>query len=466
MELRLFNTLTGRKETFAPQKPPEVLMYNCGPTVYDYIHIGNLRAFVFADILRRTLEWSGFSVRQVMNITDVGHLTSDADEGEDKLEKGAQREHKSAQEIAKFYTQAFFDDITSLNCKGDGTQYPRATQYIAEQIALVEKLEAGGYTYKTSDGIYFDTSRFPTYGKLGNIDLAGLKEGVRVAVGEKKHSTDFAVWKFSPEHTEREQEWNSPWGRGFPGWHLECSAMSMKLLGETLDIHTGGIDHIPVHHNNEIAQSEAATGKLFARFWLHNAFINISGDKMAKSAGTFIRLTDLKSQGVSPLGYRFFLLESHYRSPVNFTFEAAQAAEQGLHNLYRQLSELPEGGAVHQSSLDTFTEKINDDLNTPQALAVISEILASDIAPADKLATILECDRVLGLALSDGRARFGALPASDIPTPVRNLLAEREQARARGNFDRADLLRQEIKQLGFAVEDSPEGAKVRKIGLP
>lgn len=464
MSLQLFNTLSGKKEIFKPQHPPEVLMYNCGPTVYNYIHIGNLRAFLLADTLRRVLEWNGYTVRQVMNITDVGHLTSDADEGEDKLEKGAKREGKKARDIAQFYTQAFFEDMKAMNMETMGTSYPRATEYIAEQIALVQKLEEGGYTYKTGDGIYFDTSRFPEYGKLGNIDLSGLKEGARVAAGEKKHLTDFALWKFSPEGERREQEWNSPWGHGFPGWHLECSAMSMKLLGETLDIHTGGIDHIPVHHNNEIAQSEAATGKPFVRYWLHGAFLNLNDGKMAKSGESFIRLADVVSQRISPLGYRFFLLNAQYRSPINFTFEAAQAAEHGLQNLYRQLSELPEGGTPDQKFLDLFSEKINDDLNTPQALAVVSEVLASDIPPADKLATILKCDAVLGLQLAEGRARLGALSPADIPTPVRNLLAEREQARTRGNFERADLLRQEIKQLGFTVEDSSEGARVRKIG--
>jgi cysteinyl-tRNA synthetase len=300
MEIYLTNTLTGKKELFKPVRKgllsalgigkTRVGMYHCGPTVYNYAHIGNLRAYVFADTLKRLMLAHGFRVEQVINITDVGHLVSDGDTGEDKMEKARRLEKKSAWDIAQFYTEAFLKNLADLNINIEGTEFPRATDFIREQVAIVKTLEEKGYTYRTSDGIYFDTSKFPTYGKLGNIDIAGIREGERIGVNQEKlNPTDFALWKFSPTNEQREMEWESPWGKGFPGWHIECSAMSKALLGTTFDIHTGGIDHIPVHHNNEIAQSEGSTGEPLARYWLHNAFVNVVGGKMAKSEGNFPR---------------------------------------------------------------------------------------------------------------------------------------------------------------------------------
>jgi len=378
MPLSLYNTLTGKKEPFLPLIPGKVSMYNCGPTVYNYAHIGNLRSYIFADILKRTLEWNKYDVQQVINITDVGHLVGDGDTGQDKMEKTAQIEKKTAQEIATFYTNAFFDDITTLNIDKSKIVFCRATDHIPEQIALIQTLEKKGFTYITSDGVYFDTAKFRNYGKLGNIDLAGLEEGSRVSINtEKRNKTDFALWKFSPRDEKRQQEWPSPYGIGFPGWHIECSAMSMKYLGETFDIHTGGIDHIPVHHNNEIAQSESATGKPYVRYWLHNAFLNIDGHKISKSIGNTLYLRNLVTKGISPLAYRYWLLTGHYRTMLNFTEESvlgAQTALVKLINHFIEWRQLPLG-KEHTEYVKKFEDFINDDLDTPKALALLWELV-------------------------------------------------------------------------------------------
>ena len=440
-------------------------MYNCGPTVYHYAHIGNLRAYVFADILRKTLEYNGYDVTQIINITDVGHLVSDEDEGEDKMEKGAAREGKTAQEIAKFYTDAFYADLAKLNIQ-PATRYTKATDHIPEQIALIQKLEEKGFTYKTSDGIYFDTAKFPDYGKLARLDIAGLHEGARVETNEeKKNRTDFALWKFSKENEHRQQEWPSPFGIGFPGWHLECSAMSMKYLGDTFDIHTGGIDHIPVHHTNEIAQAECATGKKFVNYWMHSGFVNIEGGKMAKSAGNFVRMATLEEKGISPLAYRYWLLTAHYRKTINFTWEAVEGAQTSLERLRQKISKIQKSSwqkTEKPLAFDFSVENImNDDLDTPTLLANVHEIADSqDYDPSDKIKAIREADKILGLKLFDYTEQ-GAI--ADIPPEIQSLIEERKTARAEKNWKRSDEIRDKIAQMGYKLTDSNEGASASKI---
>ncbi len=468
MPLTLTNTLSGKKEEFIPIHEGKVGMYNCGPTVYNYPHIGNLRAFLLADILRRTLEWNGYEVKQVLNITDVGHLTDDASNGEDKMEKAARVGGKTAKEISEFYTQAFFDDLKKMNIETEGTTFPRATAHIQEQIELIKILKEKGYTYKTSDGIYFDTSKFPDYGKLGNINLKGLEEGARVEKNtEKRNLTDFALWKFSKPEEKRQQEWPSPWGVGFPGWHIECSAMSMKYLGETFDIHTGGIDHIPVHHNNEIAQSTCATGKPYAHYWLHNAHVNISsGEKMAKSSGNFLRLQTLIDAKINPLSYRYYLLGAHYSTPMAFTMEAVEGAQSSLENIVREVKILQNNFGPSPESVDSpipdFIEKfetaINNDLGTSEALALFHALLADKKEkPEDKLATIIEFDKVLGLNLVGLATEMG-----NIPKDIQGLAAKRDEARTAKDFLLSDKLRKEIESKGFVVNDLAKRSSIER----
>ena len=461
-EIKLYNTLTRQKESFSPIKDREVGLYTCGPTVYDYAHIGNLRTYIFEDILKRVLVYNGYQVKHIMNITDVGHLTGDQDMGEDKLEKGAKREGKSAWEIAKFYEAAFKADLEKLNILPPH-KYTRATEYIDKQIDLIKTLEEKGFTYVTSDGVYFDTARFPDYNKLSHLKLEDLQEGARVEKNdEKKNPTDFALWKFSPAGEKRQMEWPSPWGTGFPGWHLECSAMSMAELGDQLDIHCGGMDHINVHHTNEIAQSEAATGKKFFNYWMHGAFLNIAGGKkMAKSEGNFLTLDNtFLEKKISPLVYRFATLQTSYRKPMEYSEEAMQNAENGFKRLQNQVRELSEkvsekeSGIVNQEYVDKFLACVNDDLNTPQALAVLAELLKSDLSEADKLAMVLDFDKVFGLKLTETE--------TEISAEVKILVEQREKARAEKNFSESDRLRDEIEKLGYIVEDSKEGMRIKK----
>ncbi|HSM89884.1 MAG TPA: cysteine--tRNA ligase, partial [Desulfobacterales bacterium] len=396
MKLYLFNTLTRQKEAFVPIRPGEVGLYTCGPTVYNFAHIGNLRTYLFEDVLKRVLAFNGYTVRHVMNITDVGHLTGDRDMGEDKMETGSRREGKTAWDIAESYTRAFKQDIAQLNIL-EPTIWCKATDSIPEQIDLIRILEEKGFTYKTGDGIYFDTAKFPGYARLSSQNLDALQEGARVEKNpEKRNATDFALWKFSPAGARRQMEWNSPWGVGFPGWHIECSAMSMKFLGEQLDIHCGGIDHIDIHHTNEIAQSEAATGRKFFNFWMHGAFLNIQGGKkMAKSEENFLTLENaLIKRGIPPLAYRFAAFLTHYRKPMEYSDESIQAARNGLEHLCNQVrdtaksGEAPAGGS-NPAFREKFLEAINDDLNMPRGMAVIQEMLKSDIPNPEKHATII-----------------------------------------------------------------------------
>jgi cysteinyl-tRNA synthetase len=463
MKLYLYNTLTRQKEEFVPIRPGEVGLYTCGPTVYNFAHIGNLRTYLFEDVLKRVLAYNGYRVTHVMNITDVGHLTGDRDMGEDKMEKGAQREGRTAWDIAELYTRAFKQDIARLNILDPGI-WCKATDSIPEQIELIRILEQKGFAYKTGDGIYFDTARFPGYAKLSSQNLDALQEGARVEKNpEKRNATDFALWKFSPAGAKRQMEWDSPWGVGFPGWHIECSAMSMQFLGEQLDIHCGGIDHVDIHHTNEIAQSEAATGKKFFNVWMHGAFLNIQGGKkMAKSAENFLTIENaLIKRGIPPLAYRYAAFQTHYRKPMEYTDESIQAAQNGLEHLFNQVREVAKGGAGPAGAIsaafhEKFLEAINDDLNMPRAMAVIQETLKSDIPSTEKHATILDFDRVLGLSLDQ------ADKPQELPAEVQKLAEARRRAREATNWAESDRLRDEILALGYTVKDTRDGVKLIK----
>lgn len=464
-KIEIFDTQTGRKETFSPIDPKIVGMYNCGPTVYDNAHIGNLRAYVFADTLRRTLEYAGYKVKQVINITDVGHLVSDEDEGDDKMTKALKREGKplsieSMKEIGSIYTEKFITDIGKLNIKTP-SQFPKASDHIKEDIEIISILEKKGFAYKTSDGMYFDTAKFTGYGRLGNIDIESLKEGARVTSNPEKHNhTDFSLWKF-----DEKLGWKSPWGKGFPGWHIECSAMSQKYLGQPFDIHTGGIDHIPVHHNNEIAQSEAAYDKPLAKYWMHNSHLMVNDAKISKSAGTSIIISDLEKKGIAPLVYRYWLLTSHYRSLVNFTFEAVSAAGKSYNKLVEQISNWPEGGKVSSEYIDKMASSAFDDLNTPTMIATIWELSKdSSVSPADKRATILDIDKILGLDLLNAAKNIQkSLDLSQIPREVIALADARIQARKDKDWSLADELRDKIAASGYEIRDSGDGYILKKL---
>lgn len=457
-ELRLRNTLSGQLERFEPINGI-VKIYNCGPTVYDRQHIGNLRGIVLADTLRRTLKSFGYKVNHVSNITDVGHLVSDADEGEDKLEMSARSRGKTAQEIAEEITELYFADLDALGVSRREIKFPRATEYIAEQIALVKTLLQKGYAYQISDGVYFDTSKFAGYGKLGGLGVAGQQAGARVEENvEKRNPHDFALWKLSKKGEKRQQEWESPWGVGFPGWHIECTAMIFKLLGRQIDIHLGGEDLARIHHNNEIAQAEAATGKQFVRYWMHNAFITIEGKKISKSLGNTIYLPQLQDRGLSMRALRYLYLSGHYRSPMNFTWEAVEGANAALHRLVRTYHEMPKNGAANKNFLDKFYEAVADDLDTPKALALVWE----NIKTLNR-ATLAEVDKVLGLGLTDAKpVQKLMIKQSALPEGIQALLDAREAARKHKDFEKADEMRKEIESAGYELLDTPEGPKVTK----
>lgn len=470
--LLLSNTLTGTKDRFEPLREDFVRMYNCGPTVYDYAHIGNLRSYVFADVLRRTLTVNGFKVMQVVNVTDVGHLTSDADDGDDKMTVGLKREGlprtlEGMKQLANIYTAAWLEDLEALNIKTPSA-LPRASEHVAADVALIETLMQKEVAYTTVDGVYFDVTKFPEYGKLGGIDRTALKDGARVAANDhKRNPADFALWKFNDT-----LGWESPWGRGFPGWHIECSAMAMEYLGKELDIHTGGIDHIGTHHNNEIAQSEAATGKPFARYWLHNEHIRIEGTKFSKSLRNAVTLRQVKEHGISALAYRYWLLGGHYKSPMNFSWSALEGAATALRRLQRvlveELAKTPTG-SVDATYAQRFLETINDDLDTPGALALAWQLVKDDnVQPADKRATLLHFDSVLGIGLRE-LAKSGTqtvslqvVPAAELPQDIKTLVEERDAARADKDWAKADNIRDVLQTRGYSVEDTPDGARVTK----
>lgn len=461
----LHNTATRRKDEFVAQNPQNVTMYCCGPTVYNFAHIGNLRTYIFEDLLARTIRLR-HPLTHVMNVTDVGHLVSDADDGEDKMELGAAREGKSAWDIAKFYEEKFWADYDALNCTRP-TIVSRATQHINEMIALVKTLEDKGYTYRTSDGIYYDTSKFARYDALvGHARISGLQGGARVEMSdEKRNPTDFALWKFSPKDKKRQMEWDSPWGVGFPGWHIECSAMAMKYLGNTLDIHCGGIDHVTIHHTNEIAQSEAATGQKYVNYWVHGEFLILRSGKMSKSGGTFVTVDVLKEKGYDPLAYRYLCLSAHYRTQLEFSYESMDSAAKSLKNLRalavqaKKSAPAPAETEKSKAWKEKFTAAMEDDLNAPKALALVWEAVRSaELSAAEKVDFLTFADTILALDLF----KEEAAPKADIPAYVQELLDARAAARKAKEWQKSDELRDAIAQAGYLVKDTPQGQQVEK----
>jgi cysteinyl-tRNA synthetase len=473
MPLKLYNTKTRRIDEFQPIEPGKVSLYVCGPTVYNYAHIGNLRTYVFEDVLVRALRADGYNVRHVMNVTDVGHLTSDADEGEDKMALGARREGKTVWEIAQFYWDAFKHDIARLNILPPDV-WCRATEHIDQQKAQVEALAEGGYTYVIDDGVYFDTSRFDRYGEFARLDIDGLRAGHRVEMAEgKRNLTDFALWKFSPKDRQRLMEWDNPLGiegKGFPGWHIECSTMAIEYLGERLDIHCGGVDHINVHHTNEIAQAECAMGHEWCNWWMHGEFLTMPktddgpDERMSKSSGEFLTLDRLAEKGYDPPAYRYFLLGAHYRQQLAFSYEGLSAAVSAMKNLKRTVLDLRESYTAGQKPVESlitpFREAVCDDLNMPRALAAMwNAIRQADSAPAGEIyATLLEMDGILGLGIAEMQAEALDIDEGEIDA----LLAERTAAKADKNFARADEIRSQLIAKGIEIMDGPEGTTWRK----
>ncbi len=463
MQLRLYNSLTRKLEDFRPITPGTVLQYTCGPTVYFFQSLGNFRTFTLSDFLLRTLQFNGFKVRFIMNLTDVGHLTGDnagdADTGDDRLELAAEKEGKSAQEIAEFYTKQFLEDFDKLNLVKP-VKFTKASDYIQEQIELVKTLEMKGYTYKTTDGVYFDTSKFKGYTQMSGFTPADGGEGARIEPNpEKKNPMDFALWKKTPSGQRRWQEWDSPWGVGFPGWHLECSAMVLNELGDTIDIHIGGEDHKTVHHPNEIAQSQCATGKKPVNYWVHGTHLQVDGGKMGKSLGNIYTVTDVENKGFHPLSLRYFYMTAHYRSALNFTWTALQSSDNALKKLYTSVSGLrqEENAQVDEVYLAEFTDAINDDLNIPKAMAVVWDMMKSDLEEGTKLVSILKFDEVLGLNIEE---HVGL----EIPKKVQDLAQTRRQYRKKKIRDKADPNRKPNEELGSVVEDVGEDIKMmRKI---
>jgi cysteinyl-tRNA synthetase len=451
MELMLYDTYERKLRPFEALEPGRVGLYACGPTVYDYAHIGNLRTYLFGDTLRRVLALNGYTVAHVINITDVGHLTSDADTGEDKMEKGSRRTNQSAWEIADFYTRAFEQDLAHLHILAP-TVWARATEHIPEQIAFIAEIERKGFTYRTADGIYFDTQRLERYGHLARLNVAGQQAGHRVDIGDKLSPTDFALWKFSGAG-QRQMEWDSPWGRGFPGWHIECSAMSTRYLGALFDIHIGGEDHISVHHTNEIAQHEACHSHPPARYWLHGAFLKLEGaDKMSKSDGGFLRLATLMERGFDPVAYRYLALSAHYRSPLVFSWDALEAAQTALGRLRQAYHRLPDGGLPDPAYRQAMLAELNRDLNTANALALMWEVLKSSLPGEVQKATVRWLDQALGLDVDDWSP-----PVHTVPESVQELIAARDRARMEKRWNDADALRASIERQGFVVRDTPRG---------
>ena len=453
------NTLSSERELFVPQRPGIVLFYSCGPTVYGRAHIGNLRAYVFSDTVARVLGGAGYHVHRVINITDVGHLVGDGDQGEDKIALGAKREKTTPQEIADRYTKMFIEDIAELNINTSDIQFPRATDYIKEQIALAKTLEEKGFAYHIKHGLAFDVSRFPGYGKLGHVDLAVQRAGARVeADPEKRHPADFWLWRAAKPGDL--QKWDSPWGPGNPGWHIECSAMIRSLLGQEIDIHTGGEDHIAVHHNNEIAQSEAANGRTFVHYWMHSAFLTMAGEKASKSLGNVAYLSDLEEKGFHPLALRYFFLQAHYRTPLSFSWDALAGAANALERLWKLSRDIAEESgrtSAPSEARERFLGTVRDDLGTPQALGILWDALRSEeYAPEEKWGLIEDADVHFGLSLLTPPATH-SLSDEEIPEEVQQLLAAREEARHRKDFKEADRIRIEIENSGYHVDDGPEG---------
>jgi cysteinyl-tRNA synthetase len=465
--MRFYNSLNKKIEAFEPIEKGQVKMYHCGPTVYDRVHIGNLRSFMLADLLHRLFLYEGYDVRQIINITDIGQL-SDNDAGEDKMTKGLKREGmpitlEAMRKLADIYTEKFQEDISKLNILSPD-KFPKASEHLPEQIDLIKDLENKGFTYNTSDGVYFDTSKDADYGRLGGIEQDGEEESRIGENKEKKNPKDFALWKLNDKIG-----FESPWGQGFPGWHIECSAMSVKYLGQPFDIHTGGIDLAPIHHNNEIAQSESSCGCPLSNYWLHNEFLNIKDSKMAKSEGNFITLDTIEEKGYSPLSYRYFLLGSHYRTPTNFSWEALEASENAYKRLKifmmfldKQIEQSEENarGEISESYVREFKEALENDLNTSEALAVVWKLAKNagdDISYADTKETLLDFDRVLGLSLENNEFKV-----EEIPDEIKSLLNERQKAREDEDWARSDELRAEIESRGYIIKDSKDGQGIER----
>jgi len=480
--LRLFDSLSREKKDFEPIEEGRVGLYTCGPTVYRYAHIGNLRTYIFEDILVRTLRLFGYQVRHVMNVTDVGHLTDDADQGEDKMLKGAREQHKSVWEIAGFYEEAFFHDLEALNITMPDITC-RATEHIQDMIELVRRIEAAGFTYQAGGNVYFDVGKASDYGKLTGQVREDLKAGARIAVDpNKRNPHDFVLWFTQSKFEHQAMLWDSPWGRGYPGWHIECSAMSMKYLGEQFDIHCGGIDNMPVHHTNEIAQSEAATGKKpWVKYWLHGEFLVLAREKMAKSAGNFLTLSALADSGYDPLDYRYFCLGAHYRSPLQFSFEALDAARSGRLNMVERVLRLKEehpvaeparpaepaqpaaAGGKASALLQSFRDALANDLNVPQALVAFWELIKEEtITAQQRLGAALEMDRVLALGIASIEPQR-LVP--ELEAEVKALIDQREQARRGKDYARADEIRNRLRQMGVVLEDTPAGPRWKKEKL-
>lgn len=461
--LRIYNTMDRRKEDFIPLSDKKVTMYSCGPTVYNYAHIGNLRTYIFMDIFRRTLRYDGYKLKGVMNITDVGHLMSDGDDGEDKMEKASREQKKSPYEIAEYYTKIFFDDLAKLNI-GRPEIIAKATDHIADMIKYVQALLDKGYAYEIDDGIYFDIGKFPKYGKLSRLNLEEQQAGARVEVNsQKRHPADFALWKKAePNHI---MQWESPWGMGYPGWHIECSTMSRKYLGDVFDIHTGGVDHIPVHHENEIAQSEALVGKKTVDYWVHGEFMLVNNGKMSKSLGNTYTIADLEKKGYSAMDFRYFCLNTHYRKKLNFTFEGLDGAKTAYARLLAVLykhktSQTKTDDAKIEDYKKQFADAINDDLNIPLALGVLWKAV-KEPASRDIYDMALDFDKVFGLSLDKARPDETA-PAEEIPQEIIELAQKRADAKKAKNYAEADALRAEINSRGYSVTDTKEGYSVTK----
>lgn len=460
-KLNLYNTLTRTKEEFKPIKPNQVGLYACGPTVYDYAHIGNLRSYIFEDVLKRVLIYNGYKVEHIENITDVGHLVSDADEGEDKMMKALAREglepsEKSLLKLADKYTDAFKDDIANLNIS-QPNKWVRATKHVKDMIKLIEEIAKNDFTYETADGLYFDTSKFKDYAKLANLDVAGLQAGKRVDMGEKKNPTDFALWiKAVGDNANHVMVWGSPWGKGFPGWHIECSAMSMKYLGDNFDIHVGGIDHIPVHHSNEVAQNQSAKGHKVVNTWMHNEFLVIDEGRMGKSKGNFVTLQALIKKGFGPLAYRYLILQTHYRQKLTFSWEAMEAAQNALNNLRDVVAtyDKPDVGCAEYE--ENFLKAINDDLNTPKALGILWDLIKDKEFPSSaKMRTLLKFDEVLGLGLDK-------IKPIKIPKEIFELAEKREQMRKNKDWEGSDKLRKQVEGKGYLIDDVDKGFIIKK----
>lgn len=463
MMIKLYNSLTKKKENFKPIKPGKVGIYSCGPTVYWSQHIGHMYAYIHWDTLVRFLHWLGFKVKWVMNITDVGHMTSDADTGEDKMEKGAKRESLTVWQIADKYIKQFLESLALLNIKKPDV-LSRATEHIQDQIDLVRKIEANGFAYKTKTGLVFDTAKFAGYSDFAKLDLEKQRAGARVEIDpEKKHPWDFLLWVTNqPKHV---MQWSSPWGKGFPGWHVECTAMSVKYLGEQFDIHTGGKEHIPVHHTNEIAQAHGAFGRQTANFWLHNAWLVLKGEKMSKSLGNMILVTDFAKRGFKPMHFRFLVLTSHYRKGLVFDWQALKAAKTAYERLVGMMKNwqkeagktaTKESMAKIEKFKKEFVAKISDDLNYPEALAVVWQVVKSNIPAYDKYELLLDFDQVLGLELGKTAAK-----KIKVPEKVKALADKREELRNQKEWQKADEVRKQIEKLGWGVEDTPQGAKLK-----